>query len=665
MALVGQGALILALLLAVWAVVAGLAAATGRDARLLRSAAHALWGILALVAVAVAIFVHAIVTHDFSFSVVAASTSRSLPWGYLITSAWASQAGSLLLWVSILIVFSLLALRATRQGLAEIRPWLIAILGAILAFFLLLLVVPASPFATQVAPPDGNGLNPALQNPYMATHPPALYLGYVGLAIPFALAMASMLAGRVDARWVVASRRWTLVAWGFLGIGMLLGSHWAYQEIGWGGFWAWDPVENAALMPWLVATAFLHSVIVQEKKGMLKVWNIALIAGAFALSIFGTFLTRSGILSSVHAFVASDIGWYFIIALALICGGSTVLILWRLPMLRADQRIESVASREATFLFNNLLLVGMAFAVLWGVVFPLLTEAIGSVRETVSSPFYEFFAIAFGIPLLLLMGIGPLIAWRRASLVQLRRSFLWPLVAGLLAGAGMLALGLGSSWAGVATGSVCAFTAVTIISEFVRGTRARHALGDERWPTAFARLIGKNRRRYGGYIVHLGIIVFVIGAIGSSAYESRAEGLLERGQTLTVGDATLTFRGVEETDGPNYTQRAAVLDATLGGSSIGALEPARRAYTREQTTSNEVAIHTTLAGGDLMVILDGIRGDGAVQIKAFYKPLVALIWLSGFIFVLGVVLCVWPDARERRRILRRYAEEPLAGEAGP
>ncbi len=664
MALVGHGALILALLLAVWAVGAGLMAATGRDARFARSAAAALWGILALVLVADAIFVYAIITHDFSFEVVAASTSRSLPWIYLITSAWASQSGSLLLWITILIVFSLIALRATRAGLGELRPWLIAILGAIAGFFLLLLVVPASPFATQIAPPDGNGLNPALQNPYMATHPPALYLGYVGLAIPFALALAAMLAGRVDARWVVASRRWTLVAWGFLGVGMLLGSHWAYTEVGWGGFWAWDPVENAALMPWLVATAFLHSVIVQEKKGMLKVWNIALIAGAFALSIFGTFLTRSGILSSVHAFVESDIGWYFIIALIVICGGSFAVILWRLPLLRADQRIESVVSREATFLFNNLLLVGMAFAVLWGVLYPLLTEAVGRVRETVSSPFFEFFAIAFGIPLLLLMGIGPLIAWRRASLAQLRRSFLWPLVAGLVAGAAMIAFGLGSSWASVAAGSVCAFTTATIVSEFARGTRARHAINGEGWLTAFGRLIGKNRRRYGGYVVHIGIIVFVIGAIGSSAYETRAEGLLLPGQTLAVGDATLTFRGVQESEGPNYTQRAAILDATLGGESIGALEPGRRSYPREQTTSNEVAVHTTLTGGDLFVILDGIRGDGAVQVKAFYKPLVVLIWLSGIVFALGVLICVWPDQRERRRIRRRYAEEPLAGE-GP
>jgi cytochrome c-type biogenesis protein CcmF len=423
-ALIGQGALILALLIAVYTAGSALWAATGHDRRFLISARHGLWAIFALILVADAIFLYALFTHDFSFKVVADTSSRSLPTVYLVTAWWGSQAGSLLLWATILSACSLLGVRSTRKVLGELQPWMIMVLALITGFFLVLLVVPASPFVTQIAPADGLGLNPSLQNPYMALHPPSLYLGYVGLAVPYALAMAAMLAGRTDARWVVASRRWTLAAWGFLGIGMLLGSHWAYTEVGWGGFWAWDPVENAALMPWLVATAFLHSVMVQERKGMLKVWNISLISAAFALSIFGTFLTRSGILSSIHAFVASDIGWYFMVGLVLIIGGSFALIMWRLPRLRADQRIESLVSREATFLFNNLLLVGIAFAVLWGVVYPLLTEALGMVRESVSTPFYEFFVIVFGLPLLLLMGIGPLIAWRRASLRQIRLSFL-------------------------------------------------------------------------------------------------------------------------------------------------------------------------------------------------------------------------------------------------
>lgn len=664
MALVGQGALILAFALAIYAVGAAVTAGTGRDARFLASARHALWAILALVILADAIFIYAIFTHDFSFTTVADTTSRALPDFYLFTSWWGSQAGSLLLWVTILVACSIIVVRGTRRALGELQPWLIAVLGAIATFFLLLLVVPASPFNTQVAPPDGLGLNPALQNPYMATHPPTLYIGYVAIAIPFALAMAAMIAGRADARWVVASRRWTLIAWGFLGVGMLLGSHWAYQEVGWGGFWAWDPVENAALMPWLVATAFLHSVMVQERKGMLKVWNIALISGAFALSIFGTFITRSGILSSVHAFVSTSIGWYFMVALAVIIGGSIAVILWRLPMLRADQRIESLVSREATFLFNNLLLVGIAFAVLWGVVYPLVTEALGSVRETVSTPFYEFFVIIFGLPLLLLMGIGPLIAWRRASLKQLRRSFLWPLVAGLVAGAAMIAFGLGSSWPGVVAGSICAFVTMTILSEFARGAAARRSIAGEGWLTALWRLTDRNRRRYGGYIVHLSVIVFVIGAVGSSAYETREEGLLQKGQSMQVGAYTLTFQGVQPSKGPNYTQRAAVIDVAKDGEPYRQMLPARRNYPREQTTSNEVAIDTTLAGGDLFLILDGIRGDGAVQIKAFYKPVIILIWLSGFLFVGGLLLCVWPDARESRRIVRRYAEEPIPGEAG-
>jgi cytochrome c-type biogenesis protein CcmF len=662
-ALIGQGALILALLIAIYSAGAALWAATGRDRRLLVSARHGLWAVLALVLIADAIFLYALFTHDFSFKVVSDTSSRSLPTVYLITAWWGSQAGSLLLWSTLLAICSLLGVRSTRNVLGELQPWMIMVLALISTFFLVLLVVPASPFVTQVAPADGLGLNPSLQNPYMALHPPSLYLGYVGLAIPFALAMAAMLAGRTDARWVVASRRWTLAAWGFLGIGMLLGSHWAYTEVGWGGFWAWDPVENAALMPWLVATAFLHSVMVQERKGMLKVWNISLIAGAFALSIFGTFLTRSGILSSIHAFVASDIGWYFMVALVLIIGGSFALIMWRLPQLKADRRMESLVSREATFLFNNLLLVGIAFAVLWGVVYPLLTEAVGQVRESVSTPFYEFFVIVFGLPLLLLMGIGPLIAWRRASLRQIRTTFLWPFLGGLATGIAMVAFGLDSSWPGVAAGSICAFVTVTIISEFVRGTVARHRVAEESWPIAFLHLIDRNRRRYGGYIVHLGVIVFVVGAVGASAYETSAQGVLNKGETLTIGSNVLTFEGVEQTQGPNYRQRAAVLNVVSDGEEIGTLKPAKRSYIREQTTSNEVAIHTTLTQGDLFIILDGIRVDGAVQIKTFYKPVVGLLWIAGFLFAGGVLLCVWPDPRERKRIAKRYGEETLPGES--
>ena len=412
--------------------------------------------------------------------------------------------------------------------------------------------------------------------------PPAISLA-IGSRLPAVWTSMGrvMLAGRTDARWVVASRRWTLAAWGFLGIGMLLGAHWAYEEVGWGGFWAWDPVENAALMPWLVATAFLHSVMVQERTGMLKVWNIALIAGAFALSIFGTFLTRSGILSSIHAFVASDIGWYFMVGLGAILLGSLALILWRLPILRADQRIESVVSREATFLFNNLLLVGLAFAVLWGVVFPLVTEALGRVRESVSTPFYDFFVIAFGLPMLLLMGAGPLIAWRRASWNSLRITFLWPFVGGVATGVVMLLVGLGSSWPGVAAGSICAFVTVTILSEFVRGTMARRRIAGEGTLTAFAHLVDRNRRRYGGYIVHLGVIVFVIGAIGASAYQTERQAVLAQGQSMQVGAFTLTSEGVERTRGPNFSERAAVLRVTSDGTEIGVLRPAQRAYIQD------------------------------------------------------------------------------------
>ncbi|MFL5917118.1 MAG: heme lyase CcmF/NrfE family subunit, partial [Gaiellaceae bacterium] len=484
----GRAALVTSLLLLAYASVAGTFAAWHRRRRLAQSARNALVGAFAATVVAAAVLVAALARHDFSFQYVADHTSRELPLGYTLTAFWGGQEGSLLLWLLVLCGYAVAAVLTARHTGREVLAWVVPTLGLVGTFFAVLLVFVASPFATQLAPADGAGLNPSLQNPYMAVHPPMLYLGYVGLTVPFAFAMGALLARRTDERWIVATRRWTLAAWAFLGVGQLLGAHWAYVEIGWGGYYAWDPVENAALMPWLAATAFLHSVMIQEKRGMLKVWNVLLVVLAFCLSLFGTFLTRSGIIQSIHSFTQSSIGPWFLGFICLITAGSLALIFLRLPLLRAKTRLESLVSREATFLYNNLLLVALALTILWGVVYPLLSEAVTGTAATVSKPYYNFFLHSFGLPLLLLMGIGPLVAWRRASLRALGRTFLWPLAAAVVAGVALLAAGAGSSRVGVIAYTFSVFALASIVLEFARGTSARKALGSAGWAGAFSSL---------------------------------------------------------------------------------------------------------------------------------------------------------------------------------
>src|SRR6476620_1410299 len=504
----GRAALVTTFLLLVYASVAGTFAAWHSRRRLAESAQNALIAAFVATGVAVVVLSTALARHDFSFSYVAQHTSRELPLGYTLTAFWGGQEGSLLLWLFVLCGYSVAAVLTARHAGREVLAWVVPLLGVVGTFFALLLVFVASPFATQAAPADGAGLNPSLQNPYMAIHPPMLYLGYVGLTVPFAFAMGALLARRTDERWIVATRRWTLAAWAFLGVGQLLGAHWAYVEVGWGGYYAWDPVENAALMPWLAATAFLHSVMVQEKKNMLKVWNMLLVILAFCLSLFGTFLTRSGVVNSIHAFTQGSIGAWFLGFIVLLTACSVALVFLRLPLLRARTRLESPISREATFLYNNLLLVAFCLTILWGVTFPILSEAVRGEQLTIGKPYYDFFLRSFGLPLLLLMGIGPLVAWRRSSLRALGRTFLWPAAAALATGAVLVALGAGSSRPGLIAYTFAAFVLASIVLEFVRGTQARRALGGgDGWLGAFASLIARNRRRYGGYVVHAAIVL--------------------------------------------------------------------------------------------------------------------------------------------------------------
>jgi cytochrome c-type biogenesis protein CcmF len=649
MAQLGRAALLLSFALVVYALVGGSLAAWKRRRRLALSAQNALVAAFATTLVAAVVLWVALARRDLSFVYVAQHTSRSLPLGYALSAFWGGQEGSLLLWLLVLTGYASLAVLLNRRT-RELVAWTVPVLGGIAVFFAMMLCFVSSPFATAAAPADGAGMVPSLQNPYMLAHPPLLYLGYVGLTIPFAFAMGALLARRTDERWIVATRRWTLAAWTFLGVGQLLGAHWAYVEIGWGGYYAWDPVENAALMPWLAATAFLHSVMIQEKRGMLKIWNVTLVALAFCLSIFGTFLTRSGVINSIHSFSQSPLGGWFLGFISLVTVFSVGLIYLRLPLLRSKTKLESLVSREATFLYNNLLLVALALTILWGVVYPLLTQAVNGETRSVSKPYYDFFLHSFGLPLLLLMGIGPLVAWRRASLRALGKTFAVPAAVSVVTGVVLLALGFGSSTPGLLAYTFSAFVAASIGLEFVRGRRAAGSL---------TRLVARNRRRYGGYIVHAAIVLLAIGVAGSSAYQTVRERSLQPGQSMQTAGYTLTYESLGTRQLQNAQQTSAVVDVSRGHSHVATLHPGKSWFPVEQSASNDVSIyHDPRSLGDVYTIADGISKSGTLDLKVLVKPLVNLVWGAGFIFVFGALVAMWPDAVEQRKLADRYAAVP-------
>jgi cytochrome c-type biogenesis protein CcmF len=647
MADLGRAALVVSFGLALYALFGGTAAALTRQRRLADSARYALLACFGSTIVASAVLVRALVAHDFTFRYVEQHTSRDLSTIYSLTAFWGGEEGSLLLWLLVLTGYAALAVTLNRKLLRDVVIWVVPVIGGIATFFSFMLVAVASPFATEPRVVDGAGLVPSLQNPYMVAHPPMLYLGYVGLSIPFAFAAGAMLSGHTDERWIIATRRWTLAAWTFLGFGQILGAHWAYVEVGWGGYYAWDPVENAALMPWLAATAFLHSVMIQERKGMLRIWNMVLVCLAFELSVFGTFLTRSGVIESIHSFAKSSIGGWFLAFVIVSTLFSLTLILWRLPLLRARTKLESPLSREATFLYNNLLLVALCLTIFWGEIFPILTQLWNGTQQTIGRPYFDFFLRIFGLPLLLLMGIGPLIAWRRTSGSALLRTLRWPIGVALVTGAVLIALGAGSSLPGLIGYTFSAFVITTIVVELVRGTRATGSL--------FV-LVSRNRRRYGGYIVHFSIVLLAIGVIGSSAYGTNKELPLARGQTMHVPGYTLTYASLKNT--PHVTETGRSVETTgyldVRGRWNGTL-PTSYVNSSSLGVSHEVGIHTDwLRAEDLYVILDQVVGH-QVYFKVLVKPLVNLIWLAGFVFLGGSLIAMWPDAREQRRLVARLS----------
>jgi cytochrome c-type biogenesis protein CcmF len=651
MTLLGNLALWLALLLAFWGAASGFLAASRDRPDLERSARRAVFAVCGAMLVAVVALEVALFRHDFNVEYVAAYTSRNLPVFYTWSALYAGQKGSLLFWAAVLSIFGSLAMLLTSRRHAIYLPYVGAVVCSVIAFFVIVMLVSANPFQRlPFTPPDGRGLNPQLQNPGMVFHPPMLYLGYISITIPYAFAMAALWSKRLDVDWLTAIRKWTLVSWLFLAIGLLIGMWWAYVELGWGGYWAWDPVENVALLPWLTLTAFLHSVMIQEKRGMLKKWNLALILGSWLLSIFGTFLTRSGVIASVHSFTQSNVGYFF---LGFLIVGTVVtfgLYATRLPLLEAESRLESMVSREASFLFNNLLLVGIAFSVLWGTLFPILSEWVQGTKVTVGPPFFNQVNVPLGLALLLLTGIGPLIAWRRASIPNLRRQFAVPATVGLLAALALLVVGVRDiyAWLALALG---AFVLATVTQEFHRGVAARHRQYSESYPLALLRLVERNRRRYGGYIVHVGIVVLFV-AFAGMAFKTETQATLKPGESATLKSPfghvyTFSHFGVSQYDQLNRKVTAATVEVVRDGKRIDILKSEKRQHfnTAGQNTfepSTEVGIHSNLRE-DLYVVLAGVV-DGTEQavFRFTINPLVWWVWMGGYIVVFGGLVVMWP-----------------------
>ncbi len=676
MTLLGTLALWVAFLFGLWGALTGFLGGSRERGDLIASSRHAVYAMCGALFVAVVALEVALFRHDFNVEYVAAYTSRNLPVFYNWSALYAGQKGSLLFWAAVLSLFGALAQALTARRHRVYLPYVAAITCLVAVFFVsVMLFGQANPFARlPYTPIDGNGLNPQLQNPGMVFHPPMLYLGYISITIPFAFAMAALLSKRLDADWLVAIRKWTLLSWLFLSIGICLGMWWAYVELGWGGYWAWDPVENASFLPWLTMTAFLHSVMVQEKRGMLKKWNLALIIGSWLLSIFGTFITRSGVISSVHSFTQSNVGYFFLVFLI----GAAIASFWvyatRLPLLQAEASLESMVSREASFLFNNLLLVGIAFSILWGTLFPILSELVSGTKVTVGPPFFNQVNIPLGLALLAVTGIGPLIAWRHSSAANLRRQFAVPAATGVLTLLALLAAGMREFYPLMAI-ALGGLVSATITQEFVRGVAARHRQYGEGWPLAFGRLIARNRRRYGGYIVHAGIVILFISFTGM-AFKTETEATLRPGETATLKSPygwvyTFTHQGVSQYPALNRQVTAATVAVARDGRPIGLMSTEKRQHVDAVgrptfQPSTEVGIRSDLRE-DLYIVLAGVV-DGTEQtvFRFTINPLVWWVWFGGLIVALGGLVVMWPGggAPAVRREQAGYAVKLVAKDVG-
>jgi cytochrome c-type biogenesis protein CcmF len=642
---VGTGALLVALVLAVYGAAA--AAVGGRRGRpaLVESAQHAALGVFALLTAAVLLLVYAFLRFDFSVRYVATNTNLGTPFYYRITALWGALEGSIVLWAWMLSIYTLLVILRHRTSARQLYPWVLTVMLGVVAFFLVVMTVPAPVFARLTpVPPDGRGLNPLLEDSGMITHPVALYLGFTGFTVPFAFAVAALVTGRVSDFWITTTRRWTIVAWYFLSLGLLIGGWWSYHVLGWGGYWAWDPVENAAFMPWLTGTALLHSVMIQERRRMLRLWNIALVMLTFSLTLFGTFLTRSGVIASVHAFTQGSIGVFFLTFLSLVVLVALALIAWRWDALGAQGELDSVVSRESAFLLNNVLLVAATFTVFFGTVFPLLSEAVRDVKVSVGAPFFNQVNVPLFLSLIFLMGVGPLIAWRRASLENLRRNFLGPVVIGVVAAALFRLLGVGSILA-VTTLALTVFVAATIGVDLVRATRARRRLGERALP-ALGHLLLRHNRRYGGFVIHLAILVVAVGVTGSQAWSVHTETTLKPGEATELAGYRIRFDGLRESQESNHGKVTGTF-TVVGGHGAGAvLEPAKKFYPQEQSPIAYVDYRLGLVD-DLYLVLGDFASDGShATVKFQVNRMVSWIWIGGLVLTLGTLLAVLPERRK-------------------
>jgi cytochrome c-type biogenesis protein CcmF len=716
----GRACLILGLAVALYGIAASMYGARSGRQDWVVSGRRAVYTLAALCAAAFAVLEIAFLRSDFSFAVVSTHSSTTTPFFYRMAAPWSSQEGSLLLWVFLLSVWSSLVLFLTRRRLREVAPWATAVLLGFGAFFCALLVFLESPFdVLPVAPLEGTGLNPLLRHPSMMIHPPMLYSGYTLFTVPFAFATGALIARRVDAEWIRSTRRFALAAWLFLGVGILLGARWSYNELGWGGYWAWDAVENASLMPWLTGTAFIHSIMIQERRGMLKIWNASLILGTGVLAILGTFLVRSGILDSIHAFGASTLGVPFVCLIALMLVGSITLVVSRRAELRSENRLDSLLSREAVFLANNLVLVGLCAVIFFGTFFPLISEAVTGDRASVGPPWFDRYTVPLALVLVLLAGIGPLIAWRKASAAGARRNLLGPALVGVAAIAVSLALGAGSSPTTVVMFGFCSFVLGGVVQELFRGTRARRAMSGDGPARALVMLVRRNRRRYGGYIVHAGLAVLFIGVAASSALQHTSDANLRPGQTMRVGGYDVTYvrptSGIVTTGGGRLEKVSfgAVLDVRRDGRHVATLRPSREFFPStaivefgpvgrffEGEATSEVGLKAgvlrdvwtamtpdidslkpIIDEGDkvftkfaedpkstpaarseaLAAILVGItqryRNDPPpTTFRVIASPLVAWLWIGAIVIVGGALIALWPAGDPaRRRVRAGYA----------
>ena len=668
----GSFALLLALALSIYCFVAG-AAALWRKSPVSESLGETARRAGIVVFFAVSLAAIALITiafqNDFSVAYILHHSNRDLPTPYKFAALWSGQEGSLLFWSWLLAMYGLV-LRLRHRTDPRLFAYASVIIAGVQIFFLCLINFAAHPFAMVqgTIPDDGNGLNPLLQYPEMVIHPPMLYLGYVGFTVPFAFALAALVMRYPGEKWIHITRRWTMLTWGLLTCGIFLGAHWAYSVLGWGGYWGWDPVENASLMPWLTGTAFLHSVMMQEKRGMLKVWNMWLIFATFMLSIFGTFLTRSGVVSSVHAFAQSSIGTWFIAFLVLIAAACTFFFVKNRDHLKSEHKLESLVSRESSFLFNNLVLLIACFTVLWGTLFPVLSEWVQGTKVTVGPPFFNRVNIPVALLLLLFTAVGPLLAWRKTSLESIKRNFTAPALGAVVAGILLIVFGLrpwraSSAFYSLMTICLSVLVALTVSSEFLRGGKviARHT--GQNLLASMVHLAHRNTRRYGGYIVHFGVIVVMIGLAGA-AFNQEKEQELAYGDRMTVGPYTLTCRSYTQEDRPNYRAEWAIIDVSKNGKPVTTMFPERRFYKASEQMATMVANRSTVKE-DLYLVYEGLNQDtGRPIIKAHLNPLVMWIWMGVIIMVTGTGIALIPSAAPVRLVASAPVHTPAMAEAG-